>query len=70
MTRVRLRRILWIGAAAILVAAALVAATAVLRGGFSETDGKILVTLGALLYAGGTALAGLALGDQIGRAHV
>jgi len=64
VTRVRLRRILWIGAAAILVAAALVAATAVLRGGFSETDGKILVTLGALLYAGGTALAGLALADR------
>ena len=61
MSRLRLRRILWIGAAAILVAAALVALAAVLRGDFSDNDGRILVTLAALLYTGGAALAGLAL---------
>ncbi|MCS7007306.1 MAG: hypothetical protein RMM28_08080 [Thermoleophilia bacterium] len=66
-TRVRLGRVLWIGAAAILVVAAAVALAAVLRGGFSETDGRILVTLAALLYAGGTALSGLALIER-GRA--
>jgi hypothetical protein len=64
VTRVRLSRIFWIGAAAILVAAALVALVAILRGDFSETDGRILVTLGALLYTGGAALAGLALADR------
>ena len=64
MTRGRLARVLWIGAAAILVAAALVALAALLRGDFSETDGRILLTLAALLYAGGTAIAGLALADR------
>jgi hypothetical protein len=59
-----LARTFWIGAAAILVAAALVALAALLRGDFSETDGRILLTLGALLYAGGTAIAGLALADR------
>jgi hypothetical protein len=54
----------WIGAAAVLAAAALVAIGAILRGDFSETDGRILVTLGALLYTGGAALAGLALADR------
>ncbi len=68
MTRVRRRRIFWIGAAAILVAAALVALAAVVRGEFSDNDGRILVTLGALLYTGTAALAGLALVDQ-GRAQ-
>ena len=67
MTRSRLARVFWIGAAAILVAAALVALTAVVRGDFSENDARILVTLAALLYTGGTALAGLALTDR-GRA--
>lgn len=64
MTRGRLSRILWIGAAAILVAAALVALVAVVRGDFSENDGRILLTLAAVLYAGGTGLAGLALADR------
>lgn len=67
--RIRLSRVFWIGAAAILVAAALVALTAVLRGDFSETDGRILATLAALLYTGGAALAGLALVDR-GRARL
>jgi hypothetical protein len=59
-----LSRLFWIGAAAILVAAALVALVAILRGDFSDTDGRILVTLGALLYTGGAALAGLALAER------
>ena len=64
MTKLRLARVFWIGAAAILVAAALVALAAVLRGDFTDRDGRILVTLAAALYAGGTGLAGLALADR------
>jgi hypothetical protein len=64
VTPLRLRRIFWIGAAAILVAAALIALEAVAQGDFSDTDGRILVTLAALLYTGGAALAGLALVDR------
>jgi hypothetical protein len=60
----RLNRIFWIGAATILVAAALVALSAVVRGDFSETDGRILGTLAVLLYTGGALLAGLALLDR------
>jgi len=63
VTRVRLSRIFWIGAAAILVAAALVALVAVLRGDFSDTDGRILGTLAAALLAGSTLVAGLALAE-------
>lgn len=66
MTRLRLRRIFWIGAAAILVAAALVALVAVLRGTFSDSDARILLTLGAVLFTGGAAFAGLALLDRGG----
>ncbi len=64
MNRRRLARVFWLGAAAILVAAALVSLVAIVRGSFSETDGRILGTLGALLYAGATALAGLALVER------
>ena len=64
MTRRRLTRVFWLGAAAILVAAALVALAAVLSGSFSDTDGRILGTLGALLFCGGGALAGLALAER------
>jgi hypothetical protein len=67
VSRVRLRRIFWIGAAAILVAAALVALVAVLRGDFSDTDGRILGTLAATLFAGSTLVAGLALVERGGR---
>ena len=52
MSKVGLTRIFWIGAAAILVAAALVAIGALLRGRFGDTDWKILVTLLALLDRG------------------
>lgn len=64
MRNLRLARIFWIGAAAILVVAALVALVAVLRGDFSDTDGRILGTLAALFYTGGGLLAGLALVDS------
>jgi hypothetical protein len=61
VTRVRLSRIFWIGAAATLVVAALIGVAGILRSDFTETDGKILLTLLTLLVAGGAALAGLAL---------
>jgi hypothetical protein len=64
MPRVRLARLFWIGAAALLGVAALVSITAVVRGDFSETDGKILAVLGTALLAGGVALAGLALVER------
>ena len=57
-------RIAWLGAAAILVAAALVALGAILRGDFSETDGQILGTLAAVLYTGGALFAGLSVVDR------
>ena len=59
--RARLSRLFWIGAAVLLGAAALVAVTAVVRGDFTDTDGKILAVLGTALVAGGVALGGLAL---------
>lgn len=52
------------GAAAIVAAAALVALAAVLGGDFSDTDGRILVMLAALLYTGGAAICGLTLVDR------
>ena len=64
MTRRRLARVFWLGAAAILVAAALISLVAILRGSFSETDARILGTLGVPLCCGGTALAGFALADR------
>jgi hypothetical protein len=67
VTRRRLARVFWLGAAAILVAAALVSLAAILKGGFSDTDGRILGTLGSLLYTGAAALAALALVER-GRA--
>jgi hypothetical protein len=64
VTGKRLARIFWISAAAILVAAALIALTAVLRGDFSDTDGRILGTLAALLLSGGALISGLVLIDR------
>jgi hypothetical protein len=66
VTRLRLRRIFWRGAATILVVAALVALAAVVKGNFSETDGRILGTLAVLLYTGGALLSGLALVERGG----
>ncbi|HXY16583.1 MAG TPA: hypothetical protein VEH79_00225 [Gaiellaceae bacterium] len=61
MTRAKLRRVFWIGAATILVLAALIAIAAIVAGGFSSTDGRILASLGSVLLAGATAFSGLAL---------
>jgi hypothetical protein len=69
VTRHRLVRAFWLGAAALLVAAALVAVVALVRGELTDTDGRILLTLGALGLAGALALAGLALADT-GRARL
>ena len=56
-------RVAWLGAAAILIVAALVALGAVVKGDFSDTDGRILGSLAAVLYAGGALFAGLATVD-------
>jgi hypothetical protein len=64
VSRGRLARTFWLGAAALLVAAALVAVVALLRGELTDTDAHILLTLGALFGTGATALAGLALADS------
>ena len=64
MSRVRLSRIFWIGAAATLVVSALVGIAGLVRSDFTETDGKVLLTLLCLLVAGGTAIAGLSLVDR------
>jgi len=63
VTRGRLVRAFWLGAAALLVAAALIAIVALLRGELTETDGEILLTLGALFVAGAVGLSGLALAE-------
>jgi hypothetical protein len=62
--RVRYARIFWISAAGILVLAALIGISALLRSDFTETDGQVLLTLATLLLASGTAVAGLTLVDR------
>jgi len=64
VSRRRFARIFWIGAAVSLIVAALIALAAILRGNFSDTDGRILGTLAALLLAGGTLISGLVLVDR------
>ena len=59
-----LRRMFWYGAGLILTIAALVAIGSIVKGDFSETDGKIIGTLGSLFLAGSTALAALALVER------
>jgi hypothetical protein len=68
VTGLRLNRMFAIGAAAVLVAGALVALAAILRGDFSDTEGRILATLVALLFGGATLLSGLALVERDGSA--
>lgn len=60
----QLRRLFWIGAAGLLGLAALISIVALLRGEFTDTDGRILGTLGAAFLAGSASLAGLALIDR------
>jgi hypothetical protein len=64
MTRIPFARVFWLGAAGIVVLAAIVGVGAIVGGDFSDTDARILITLAALLYAGGAGLAGLALADR------
>ncbi len=59
-----LRRVFWLGAAVLLGIAALVSIAAVLRGDFTDTDTKILGTVGSLFLTGSAALAGLALVER------
>jgi hypothetical protein len=58
------RQMFWIGAAAILAVAAAIAIAAVVAGELSDTDAKILATLGVLFLAGSAMLAALALLDR------
>jgi hypothetical protein len=64
VTNGRLARAFWIGAAGILVLAALIGIAALLRSDFTETDGQIVLTLLTLLVASGTAVAGLTLVER------
>ncbi len=57
-------RLAWGAAAAIAVAAALVALVSIVRGDFSETDGRIVGTLALVLYTGGAAFAGLTVVER------
>jgi hypothetical protein len=59
-----MRRVFWIGAAALLGVAALVSIAALLRGDLTPRDTNILLTLAAALLAGSTALAGLTLVER------
>lgn len=59
-----MRRLFWIGTAALLGVAALISIAALLRGEFTDTDGRILGTLAVGFLTGATALAGLALIDR------
>jgi len=61
MSRAGALRLFWIGAAATLVAAALVSIVAVLAGGFDRTDGKILGALGTVLLGGAVTTVGASL---------
>jgi len=51
-------RLAWGAAAAIAVAAALVALVSIVRGDFSETDGRIVGTLALVLYNRGSGVRG------------
>jgi hypothetical protein len=64
MRRARLARLFWIGAAALLCVAALVVLVALLRGRFTDTDARILLTVGALFLAGSAGIAGYALVER------
>ena len=56
MSGIRLSRLFGIGAAAILIAAALVAVGSILRGEFGEREVQVLGTLLSLLVVGETVI--------------
>ena len=64
MIGVRYARIFWIGAAGVLVLAALIGISSLLRSDFTETDWQVLLTLLALLVSSGTAVAGLTVAER------
>ena len=64
MTGARHARLFWIGAAGVLVLAALIGISALLRSDFSDTDWQILLTLLALVVSSGTAVAGLTVAER------
>ncbi len=64
MSGVRYARIFWIGAAGVIVLAALLGISALLRSDFTETDGQVLLTMLCLLVASGTAVAGLTVAER------
>lgn len=64
MTGVRYARVFWIGAAGVLVLAALIGISSLLRSDFSDTDWQILLTLLALVVSSGTAVAGLTVAER------
>lgn len=59
-----LRRLFWIGAAALLGVAALTAIAAILRGDFSQTDVNIVATSFSLLLGSFSAFLGIALFER------
>jgi hypothetical protein len=56
--------VFWIGAAAILVVAALIGLVALVAGDVDETDGEILFVLGSLFLTGSTTIAAAALRER------
>lgn len=66
-------RFAWAVAAVLAVVAALVALFSIVRGDFSETDGRIIATLALVLFTGGASFAGLTVverGQRVGWALV
>jgi hypothetical protein len=61
---VRYARMFWIGAAGIVVLAALIGISALVRSDFTETDGQVLLTMLALLVSSGTAVAGITVAER------
>jgi hypothetical protein len=61
---IRYARIFWIGAAGVIVLAALIGISALVRSDFTETDGQILLTMLCLLVASGAAVAGLTVVER------
>jgi hypothetical protein len=61
---VRYARIFWIGAAGVVVLAALIGISALVRSDFTETDGQVLLTMLALLVSSGTAVAGITVAER------
>jgi len=66
VSRAERNRLFWIGAATLLVVAALIAIAAVVGGRFDEIDAKILGGLGTVLLAGSVLMLGATLQEMDG----